>query len=200
MNKLPSATIEERIVPPGSASRDSGAAPHLETGRLDEGTVDWSTLGRVSFIRFLDALASLAGSLTHSSKLEVGNFACLTVLGPAFSYSIQWEYLSGQVTLVCLVSGHHDLSDHTGLSGLSGHPGGSDHPSLSGHPVCLVTPVSLVTPLLSRVIATRDSCAGPFFVVQKYRFLDLWTDFQSCNIKFIMLYSLGKSRTTRKKE
>ena len=54
--------------------------------------------------------------------------------------------------------------------------------------------------ILSRVIATRDSCAGPFFVVQKYRFLDLWTDFQSCNIKFIMLYSLGKSRTTRKKE
>ena len=48
MNKLPSATIEERIVPPGSASRDSGAAhPHLETGRLDEATVDWSSLGRV---------------------------------------------------------------------------------------------------------------------------------------------------------
>ena len=95
------------------------------------------------------------------------------------------------------LSGHHDLS---GYHDLSGHPGGSGHPSLSGHPVCLVTPVSLVTPLLSRVIATRDSCAGPFFVVQKYRFLDLWTDFQSCNIKFIMLYSLGKSRTTRKKE
>ena len=124
LNKLPSATIEERIVPPGSASRDSGAAPHLETGRLDEGTVDWSTLGRVSFIRFLDALASLAGSLTHSSKLEVGNFACLTVLGPAFSYSIQWEYLSGLVTLVCLVT-------VVCLVTL----------------VCLINPFSLVTPV-----------------------------------------------------
>merc|ERR1719193_3051495 len=49
LSKLPSATIEERIVPPGSASRESGAAhPHLETGRLDEATVDWSSLGRVS--------------------------------------------------------------------------------------------------------------------------------------------------------
>ena len=54
LNKLPSATIEERIVPPGSASRDSGAAhPHLETGRLDEATVDWSSLGRVKRPHFL---------------------------------------------------------------------------------------------------------------------------------------------------
>ena len=127
-------------------------------------------------------------------KLDIGNFACLTltVLAPAFSYYILWEYLSGLVTLVCLVTmicliTLVCLVYLVTLEGLI---------TL----VCLVTPVSLVTPLLSRVIATRNSCAGPFFVVQKYRFLDLWTDFQSCNIKFIMLYSLGKSRTTRKKE
>ena len=44
-------------------------------------------------------------SLTDSSKLEIGNFTCLTVLAPPLSYSIRWEYLSDQ----------------------SGHPGGSGH-------------------------------------------------------------------------
>ena len=81
-------------------------------------------------------------SLTDSSKLEIGNFACLTVLAPPLSYSIRvgifvWSGHPG-------LSGHHDLS---GYHDLSGHPGGSGHPSLSGHPVCLVTPVSLVTPV-----------------------------------------------------
>ena len=61
---------------------------------------------------FSDAPASLAlmivcltHSLTDWSKLEIGNFACLTVLAPPLSYSIRWEYLSDQ----------------------SGHPGGSGH-------------------------------------------------------------------------
>ena len=72
MNKLPSATIEERVVPPGSASRDSGAAcPNLETGRLDEATVDWSSLGRVSCqLKILDLThilvhKAVAGSPSH---------------------------------------------------------------------------------------------------------------------------------------
>ena len=46
-------------------------------------------------------------SLTDSLKLEIGDFACLTVVAPPLSYSIGWEYLSGQ-------SG---LSDISGLSG-----------------------------------------------------------------------------------
>ena len=49
---------------------------------------------------FSDALASLAliivfHSLTRWLKLEIGNFACLTVLAPPLLYSIGWEYLSG---------------------------------------------------------------------------------------------------------
>ena len=61
---------------------------------------------------FSDALASLLHvvtfSLTDWSKLEIGNFACLTVLAPPLLYSIGWEYLSD-------------------LSGLSCHPGQSGH-------------------------------------------------------------------------
>ena len=71
--------------------------------------------------------------LTHSSKLEIGNFA---VLVPPLSFSIRWEYLSGQSGHPGL-SGKSDLSGHPGLSGhlgLSGHPGQSGYPGLSGHP------------------------------------------------------------------
>ena len=63
-------------------------------------------------------------SLTDSSKLEIGNFACLTVLAPSFLYSIRWEYLSGLVTLVCLVTMIFLITL-----------------------VCLINPFSLVTPV-----------------------------------------------------
>ena len=63
------------------------------------------------WILFSDVPASLAlmiltGSLTDSSKLEIGNFAYLTVLPPPpLSYSIGWEYLSGlSGQLVCPVT------------------------------------------------------------------------------------------------
>ena len=78
---------------------------------------------------FSDVLASLAlmiicnwltDWLTDWSKLEIGNFACLTVFTPPLSHSIQWEYLSGQF----------------------GHPGQFGLVSLVIH---LVTLVSLVT-------------------------------------------------------
>ena len=82
LNKLPSATIEERIVPPGSASRDSGAAcPNLETGRLDEATVDWSSLGRVSCQLFISTLNYLISPTYWSTRPWQGHL-------PTFWHSI----------------------------------------------------------------------------------------------------------------
>ena len=80
---------------------------------------------KMALLIFSDAPASLAlmivtHSLTVSSKLEIGNFACLPVLAPPLSYSIGWEYLSG-------------LSSQSGQSGLSGLSGQSDHPGQSSH-------------------------------------------------------------------
>ena len=45
-------------------------------------------------------------SLTGSSKMDIGNFVYLTVFAPPLSYSIQWEYFSGQSAQ----SGHRGLS------------------------------------------------------------------------------------------
>ena len=39
---------------------------------------------------------TICDSLTGSSKLEIGNIACFTVLAPVLLYSIRWEYLSCQ--------------------------------------------------------------------------------------------------------
>ena len=50
------------------------------------------------------------------NKLEIGNFACLTVLAPPLSYSIRWEYFSGQSghpsqsVLVSLVIPVHEVT------------------------------------------------------------------------------------------
>ena len=71
-----------------------------------------------------DAPASLAlmivtHSLTDSSKLEIGNFACLTVLAPP-KYSIGWECSSSQ-------AGQSGLPNLSCPSGPSGHPGWTGH-------------------------------------------------------------------------
>ena len=92
---------------------------------------------------------TICDSLTGSSKLEIGNIACFTVLAPVLLYSIRWEYLSCQSGQ----SGHPGLFGHSGLSGcpgLSGHPGLSGGSGQSGHPcqfglVSLIIPVHIVT-------------------------------------------------------
>ena len=66
-----------------------------------------------------DALASLAVMivcLTHSSKLEIGNFACMTILTPPVFYPVGMCCVAILVNLICLVT-----------------------------LICLVIPISLVT-------------------------------------------------------
>ena len=62
--------------------------------------------------------SSLTDWLTDSSKLEIGNFACLTVLAP--KYSIGWECSSSQ-------AGQSGLPNLSCPSGPSGHPGWTGH-------------------------------------------------------------------------
>ena len=92
-----------------------------------------------------DALAShslmiVTYRLTDSLKLEIGNFASLTIPAPPLSYSIRWEYLSGQsgqsglVRLVIQVNLVTLLSLVTLFSLVN--------------PISLISPVSLVIPVM----------------------------------------------------
>ena len=114
--------------------------------------------------------------LTDWSKLEICNFACLTVLALPLLYSIQ--------------SGQSSHPDQSGQHSQFGQPYQCDYPGQYGDQTVvtlvslfsLVTPVNLVIPI--RLVTLVTLCKICTLHNFQFYLAHLWTDFQSCCSKW----------------